>query len=175
MRAFPERLWRKDCHIIRPDSFGQSIHLEKMLKHRFCKGMFCREQSVTGEQVPAEFISNGERITVDSVSGFKMPFEVCRPGAIGRRDWAERFSGMETFHTSSSFLDTAVSLKDEARCGVSGQSPVRMILFHSPQEFSGAPGRMSEAESQYLIFNLNGSPGWGMMWSSGSIDQGFRA
>ncbi len=128
--------------------------MEESLKYGFGTGGLGGKQGLAVEEEPAEAVGNGEGVTIKSIAGFELPFEVGAPEIVGCEDGAGGLSGMTDMATVARFRYHAVTLHDVTDGGAARQIPSRVALMDDREELLSAPGGMAAAGFEERLYDL---------------------
>jgi hypothetical protein len=85
--------------------------LKKSAKNRLGVSTGGSEQGLTAKQVAREIVSDGERITVVTITSFEVAFEVGTPDLVGSRNDGSRLTRMTNEPTAAWLLDQVVAVE----------------------------------------------------------------
>lgn len=134
-----------------------------------------RQESLAGEQVPAEAVGNGQGIAVQAVPGPEVSFEIGGPDFIGFRHGGERPAGMADLATPARRGDQPVSFEDVAGRADGGQFPVGVAFSNKLEEFFGSHIGMSPPGLEDRVADLRRGGMGTTMRTMRPLDESFGA
>lgn len=69
-------------------------------------------QGLAFKQITAVVVGDGQRITIETVTGSELTFEVRTPAVVGEKDLSARFTGMADGPSPWSLGDEAIARED---------------------------------------------------------------
>jgi hypothetical protein len=108
--------------------WGKPKLLKKAAENRLCISAGGSAQGLTAEQVAREVVSDGQRITVVTITSFEVAFEIGTPNLVGCRNDGSRFAGMTNEPTMARLLDQAMAGENVANGSASGPLLFRLAV-----------------------------------------------